>query len=493
MILFADFIARETYTYILYFVLGALFILASYHLIRYINNKEKPYLYYSLYVFFSFLAYCIVAKEGFIKEILSFIKPNPITKGLFTIIYNSVYFLFFASFLNLKKYNNKHYNIITKSIYWLLGFAFVSYVIAKLSGIDSIFLYYENFYIFCASLLTVYSFYVIYHVKNPLKWFILTGGILLFITSIIGEHDVRNLLNISYQTGDFIFFVGLLLENILFSHALGQKEQREIIKRHEDQENLILELKKNEILQQEINRKNAEQLLLENEKMRIEQANTDLALEALRSQINPHFIYNALHSIKAYIQFNKQQDAVVYLSKFSLLIRLILNSSFEKESNLLAEIKILNLYVEIENLRFNGEINFTTNIDLDLDPRDIVVPPLFLQPFLENAIWHGISSSSIKNIHLNIKKEEEHIKIELSDTGIGMDYFSESKINLKQGPKRYGIRIVKDTLKNFYEDFQLTYHNLESEGKKSGTLVELIIPMKRKSVEDASKINSTSA
>lgn len=193
--------------------------------------------------------------------------------------------------------------------------------------------------------------------------------------------------------GDFIFFSGLLAENFLFSFALGHKDRLEAEEKENYHINLISQLKKNKILEEE-------NLRAENEKIRIEQENTDLALAVLRNQINPHFIFNTLHSIKIYIMANDRENAVIYLTKFSKLIRLILNSSIEKESTLDAEIEILKLYFDIENIRFGGEMIFDIKTNPKIRTEYITVPPLFLQPFLENAIWHGIAASDEKKINL---------------------------------------------------------------------------------------------
>ena len=117
-----------------------------------------------------------------------------------------------------------------------------------------------------------------------------------------------------------------------------------------------------------------------------------LEQDVLRTQMNPHFIFNALNSIKHYIINNEQKNAVHYLNKFSKLVRKILESSTLKEVSLHEELETMDLYMNIENIRFSNEINYEINVDDTLNLSAIKVPPLVLQPFLENALWHGLSS-----------------------------------------------------------------------------------------------------
>ncbi|MAD97411.1 MAG: sensor histidine kinase [Flavobacteriaceae bacterium] len=117
-----------------------------------------------------------------------------------------------------------------------------------------------------------------------------------------------------------------------------------------------------------------------------------LEQDVLRAQMNPHFIFNTLNSIKHYIINNEQKNAVHYLNKFSKLVRKILEYSSVKEISLKEELETMNLYMNIENIRFSNEIKFNLNTDESLNLMQVKVPPLVLQPFLENAIWHGLSS-----------------------------------------------------------------------------------------------------
>ena len=203
----------------------------------------------------------------------------------------------------------------------------------------------------------------------------------------------------------------------------------------------------------------------------------------LRSQMNPHFLFNSLNSIKLYIINNDKKNAVHYLNKFSKLVRKILEASSLKEISLAEELETVELYMNIENIRFSNEINFKISIDDDIDIHTIKIPSLILQPFLENAIWHGLSSKEgEKNIDLRISRGNKNfIDISITDNGVGRDaaeIIKESKV-LKR--KSVGLEITKERLANFARDYQNTFDvtiiDLFDEDKNAtGTRVVLHLP-----------------
>ncbi|MDO6490062.1 tetratricopeptide repeat protein [Cellulophaga sp. 2_MG-2023] len=204
----------------------------------------------------------------------------------------------------------------------------------------------------------------------------------------------------------------------------------------------------------------------------------------LRSQMNPHFLFNSLNSIKLYIINNEKKNAVHYLNKFSKLVRKILEASSLKEISLEDELETVNLYMHIENIRFSNKIDFTIDVDRDVELNQIKIPSLILQPFLENALWHGLSSKQgLKKIDLHIsKQDEEFVVISITDNGIGRaasEKIKEAKV-LKR--KSLGINITKERLKNFSKDylnsFKVVFVDLvDEEGNAMGTEVTLTIPI----------------
>ena len=209
-----------------------------------------------------------------------------------------------------------------------------------------------------------------------------------------------------------------------------------------------------------------------------------LEQQALQTQMNPHFIFNALNSIKLYIINNEQKQAVYYLNKFSKLIRNILDVSKIKEVSLKEELATMDLYMSIENIRFSNEINYQVDINPSMNTDTIKVPPLILQPFLENALWHGLSSKeSNKKITLTANKVSDTVvEVNIIDNGIGRSAAAKIKEGKSLKRKSIGIDLTKERLKTFSEDyddeFSLTYHDLTNEdGSPAGTKVSLRFPI----------------
>ncbi|CAM1350320.1 tetratricopeptide repeat protein [Tenacibaculum insulae] len=209
-----------------------------------------------------------------------------------------------------------------------------------------------------------------------------------------------------------------------------------------------------------------------------------LEQDALRIQMNPHFVFNALNSIKLYIINNEQKNAVRYLNKFAKLVRNILESSTVKEVSLEEELKTMDLYMSIENIRFSNEISYQEKINSNLNLGVIKIPPLVLQPFLENAIWHGLSSKKgSKKVNLSVDKlSDEFIQIDIVDNGVGREEAFRIKSGKSLNRKSIGIDLTKERLHNFSAQFQssysLTYTDLlDVDGNPKGTKVSIKIPI----------------
>tara|TARA_R110002051_G_scaffold297843_1_gene364404 strand:+ start:6784 stop:8760 length:1977 start_codon:yes stop_codon:yes gene_type:complete len=203
----------------------------------------------------------------------------------------------------------------------------------------------------------------------------------------------------------------------------------------------------------------------------------------LRSQMNPHFLFNSLNSIKLYIINNEKKNAVYYLNKFSKLVRKILEASSLKEISLAEELETIELYMNIENIRFSNEINFDISIEDGIDTHAIKIPSLILQPFLENAIWHGLSSKEgDKSIHINVKKENDYFtSISISDNGIGRKAAEIIKENKVLKRKSIGIDITKERLANFSKDYENSFDFeikdlYDENNNSSGTKIVIHIP-----------------
>ena len=221
------------------------------------------------------------------------------------------------------------------------------------------------------------------------------------------------------------------------------------------------------------------QRLLKNEKRLL-----SLEQDMLRVQMNPHFIFNALNSIKLYIINNEQKNAVHYLNKFSKLIRKILDASSVKETSLAEELETVDLYMSIENIRFSNEIKHEINVDPSIKLDTIKIPPLVLQPFLENAVWHGLSSKKgEKKVQISVKQyNKEFIEISIEDNGIGRKESAKIKAKKVINRKSVGIELTRERLANFVKNFQntfsLSYKDLvDGSNNALGTKLTLQLPL----------------
>ncbi|MBT8182658.1 MAG: histidine kinase, partial [Eudoraea sp.] len=186
-------------------------------------------------------------------------------------------------------------------------------------------------------------------------------------------------------------------------------------------------------------------------------ANNLLALKSLRSQMNPHFIFNALNSVNNYIAKNDERSANRYLSEFSTLMRAVLENSEEDFISLSRELELIELYVKLEHSRFTEKFDYTINIDEQIDAEAFQIPPMLLQPYIENAIWHGLRYKEEKgtlSIQL-MQKETDLIEIRITDNGIGRKKSKELKTKNQKTQNSKGMGNIKKRiaiLNTMYKD-----------------------------------------
>ena len=204
----------------------------------------------------------------------------------------------------------------------------------------------------------------------------------------------------------------------------------------------------------------------------------------LRSQMNPHFIFNSLNSIKQFIVVNEKEKAVRYLNKFAKLMRKILDGSGKRETTLAEELETIDLYLNIENMRFSNEIEINIQVDPSLNTELIKVPSLLLQPFLENAIWHGLSEKEgDKKIWIHVQRGTDlRLRISVTDNGIGRELAHFRKQNRSLQRNSVGLKNTRERLvyfaENYQKDFDLEFHDLQDpNGTAAGTQVVLKIPL----------------
>ncbi len=216
------------------------------------------------------------------------------------------------------------------------------------------------------------------------------------------------------------------------------------------------------------NKIKTDKLLKEAMEQSFEKKLADSELQALRAQMNPHFLFNCLNSINGFIIKNDQEQASEYLSKFSKLIRLVLNNSKSSVVLLENELEALKLYIEMESLRFNNKFKYSINVDPAIEVDYIEVPPLIIQPYVENSIWHGLMNKKQNDglLTINLTQDQSYLIISVEDNGVGREAAAKLKSKDVRNQKSFGMNITKDRLKyinfNFNEKTDLQVIDLKN-------------------------------
>ncbi|MES2628422.1 MAG: two-component regulator propeller domain-containing protein [Bacteroidota bacterium] len=213
--------------------------------------------------------------------------------------------------------------------------------------------------------------------------------------------------------------------------------------------------------------------------------------KALRAQMNPHFIFNALNSIQYFILNKDILKANLYLSKFAALIRRILENSKNAFISIYDEMETIRLYIEIEAQRFDSSFEFEISIDSDVDKYNIEIPPMIIQPYVENAIWHGLLHRASKGkLTIHLYKAQNKVICEIRDNGIGRQRSQEiAKSHSLKKHKSVGMDITRNRLDNISQ-MQRSHYSVviedlfDENGEAAGTSVELTFPEERMDYED---------
>ncbi len=227
-----------------------------------------------------------------------------------------------------------------------------------------------------------------------------------------------------------------------------------------------------------LKRKN-EKLESRGKQAELQQHVTELEMQALRAQMNPHFIFNCLSSINRFILKNETEAASNYLTKFSRLIRTVLTNSKRPFISLEDELEMLCLYLDMEKLRFKDSFEYRIIFVNTIDAGNVFVPPLLLQPFAENAIWHGLMHKEGQgNLTIELYKDEKILTCIITDNGIGRSKAAQIKSKSAEKQKSMGLKITKDRLAYLNRDnYEETFFKIEdvtdADGKPAGTKVIL--------------------
>jgi sensor histidine kinase YesM len=450
-------------------VWGMIFMMTCYILARFIQSRAVMYATYAAYMT-GWLVYFGMHEITMLEGMDNYGIWHRWLDTFSQAVTFGLYFLFAHAFLDMRRYFPK-IEFFTR----VLGFSFLVYAI-----IDSIFLFSQTLRainpieidrirdltflviriitLFSAAYIITYI-YVFRHL-DPMASYFCIGSSLFFIGSlsafVASLPPVCAALGLKQLDTIFCLEVAVFCDILAYSIGLGYLEhisEEEKIKALEDKQ--VLQDQLNNELGRLVNEKTKEVLSknaeLEAERSQKMTATHDrelakLELRLLRSQINPHFVFNSINSIKGFIVKNDTRTAVSYINKFAALIRLILNYSRNSNVKLAEEIACLRAYTELENMRFEKNFDFTIDVnEKEIDLENAQIPPMIIQPYVENAIRHGLLNKETKGkLSISFKKEENQLVCIIEDDGVGR----EAAANLKARPlhQSLGMQITEERI-----------------------------------------------
>ena len=330
--------------------------------------------------------------------------------------------------------------------------------------------------------------------KEPVKWFLFTGIVSLLVLWCMPllnlyapPTDMNYELFLVINFAIVFLMLGLVIEAICFSFALTYRSKLVLLEKNKLQENYNQQLQA--ALQQRSTELEAQNKVVEAQKIKqvetaFEHKIAETEMIALRAQMNPHFIFNCLNSIKLYTLENDSQTASEYLTKFSQLIRLVLENSRSEKVTLQKELETLKLYIELEAMRFKDKVQYKINVVPHIDQQYIEIPPLLLQPYVENAIWHGLMHKPEGgNINIDIAQPTEYLlHIEITDDGIGRQMAGQHKSKSATRQKSFGLKMTSERLDAINHIYQTKTEVkivdlVDTEGNAAGTKVIIEIPL----------------
>jgi tetratricopeptide (TPR) repeat protein len=210
---------------------------------------------------------------------------------------------------------------------------------------------------------------------------------------------------------------------------------------------------------------------------------SETEMRALRAQMNPHFIFNALNSVYSYIDMNDKKAAKDYLMNFSQLTRLVLENSMQHSVTLEDELKALELYLTLESERLNNRFKFSIEVAAEIDAENTMIPPLLLQPFVENSIWHGMKDEAKSGkIEISVTQSGRNLICVVQDNGSGRRRIEGNQPVLKKGRKSVGMSLTQQRIdiinKRNNSNATVSVQDLtDKDNRPAGVRVELVLPL----------------
>lgn len=430
--------------FVYYFFAGLCFIMWFSTLSFFLLLRSREYLHYSIYIVVTFIYLC--GKKFGIYHL--FFSSDYVIHWLsqsFLILANLSYVLFASSFLRTKK-DYPFIHTLLKIIAFLniVTLVLISIYYATNNVVEVISLIMYSFQITCAiALFTI--LYLLFTSKTLLGRIIAFASLAYALGPLVRIYLVKPNDGL-YLDGIFFLIIGVSFEMVIFAFGLNYK--------------FHLELRENFQLQQEafINK-----------------------TKALRAQINPHFIFNSLSSIKHLVLQKDNKNAVKYLSKFGRLSRNILESSIGTNATLSEEVKMLEDYLELESLRFDNAFSYSIKVDDTLNTSIIELPSMILQPFVENAIVHGLlpKEGTDKKLSINFMLDGNELVSVVEDNGVGRKQAIQRKHIYQKEKKSRGLEITKLRLESIVndQDYLQIIDKVDNNNAPLGTKVVIKIPL----------------
>ena len=486
--------ARSQYLFVLMsMILGALLFMSMYAAYQYWLQKDLAFLYYAIYSIASGMMCFLMLYYRFGFAPFGFQTAQQFNIPISSLI-PFFYALFVVHILSIRSNNSRNWLIVKL----LLLAIMIETAIEIYENYTHTFIFTSNtYYLHIQALPMIFTnlflLYLIIKSKSPLKIYLLTGVLLLLILVFLPNIIPYWIPNLSPKVEAILNFkpffglCGLLAEAICFAFALAYRAKLVQIEKNILQTNYAQNLATE--LDKKVNELAVQNNLLEAQRIKqleisFEKRIAETEMTALRAQMNPHFIFNCLNSIKLYTLENDSETASAYLTTFSRLIRLVLENSQSEKVSLEKEIETLRLYIELEVMRFKDKVNYQIQIDQNVDLPYIEVPPLLIQPYVENAIWHGLMHKEMGgSVNITLNQIDEHLlKVEITDDGIGREQATELKSKSIMKHKSFGLKMTTERLQvinQLYEmDAEVNILDLKDEnGKAIGTKVILKIPI----------------
>ncbi len=329
--------------------------------------------------------------------------------------------------------------------------------------------------------------------RSPLKPYLLTGGLSLYLITFYPLTATPRFYGLTPVEETFVYYppffmaLGMVIDLFCFALALAYRSRLVEVEKNQMQERYARELE--EKLAERTEEVQAQSRQLEAQHLRqmklgFEQKLAETEMTALRAQMNPHFIFNCLNSIKLYATENESGKASDYLTKFSRLIRLVLENSRSERVTLQNELDALRLYLDMEAMRFKDKLRFEVLVAPEVDADFTEIPPLLIQPYVENAIWHGLMHKAEGGtVTVDVSQPTENLlRVEITDDGIGRDRAAALKSKSAGKHKSFGMKVTADRIRMINQLYSVQtqariYDLIDSFGEACGTRVLLEIPV----------------